>query len=446
MIAAASTDITLKFGCYSFGAYTGRQLYGGQTNPADLMGRVFAATPTWVDDGVRIQARSGPAAYGDVWNIDTRYTHGIENIFPEVSPSPSRGWRSTNEAQQDIVLEWNPTLNQNTRTIGASVVAIFLTGCNFQTFDVYSYNGAYNLEHAGDTSRGQQNLCFIREGDMVRPSSSVAGTPSNEWYTYHTLAGSHIRLDDNAGEPNVVIRTIVWNSEGAWRQNNSTTHIARVLLSDTVSADPTGNGTQLADILGKDVCIIMPAFGASTRIKITIPAQDTAEGYFTIGKCLIGHVAYFGQRFGDGRQMETEPIFDTVENRAGVRKSTKLGTPRRKRTIAWPNTDASGIGDNAPTPDYHASYTALEPVAVPADTAFKILGIVEAQSGPVRPVVYLPRIPRMAAYTSSQIVNRNLMLYSTITSIGSVAQILGNEFTNPGEVLEIRPVTFEEVV
>lgn len=446
ILAANGTDATFKMHAYTYGAYTGRQLYGGQTNPADLMGRVFAATPTWVDDGVRIQARSGPASYGDVWFVNTRYTHGIANIFPEVSSSPSRQWRSTGETQQDIVLEWNATLNQDTRTIGASVVAVFLTGCNFQTFEIASYNGAYNTEYSGDTSYGQKNLCFVREGDMVRPSSSVAGTPSNEWYTYHVLAGSHIRLDDNAGEPNVVIRQIEWNSEGGWRQNNSTTHIARLLLSDTVSTDPTGNGTQLADILSKDICVIMPAFGASTRIRIRIPAQDTAEGYFTIGNMLIGHVAYFGQRYGDGRQLETEPIFETVENRAGVRRSTKLGTPRRKVTVAWPTTDASGIGGTAPTPAYHASYTGLEPVAVPADIAFKILGIVEAQSGAVRPVVYLPRIDRVAAYSASCIVNRNLMLYSTITSIGSVAQVLGNEWTNPGEVLEIRPVTFEEQV
>ena len=446
MNTAVGTDVTFKFHAYSYAAYTGRQLYGGQTNPGDLMGRVFASTPTWVDDGVRIIARSGPATYGDVWAINTRYTHGIENVFSEVSPSPSRGWRSTGETQQDIVLEFDPTLNENTRTIGASVVAVYLSDCNFQTYEIASYNGAYNTEYSGDTSLNQKNLCFVREGDMVRPSSSVAGTPANTWYTYHTLAGSHIRLDDNAGEPNVVIRTIAWNSEGAWRQNNSTTLIARLLLSDTLSTDPTGNGTQLADILSKDVCVIMPAFGAGTRIRIRIPAQDTAEGYFAIGKIAIGHVAYFGQRYGDGRQLEAAPQFETVENRAGVRRSTKLGPTRRKVTVAWPTTDASALGATTPTPDYHASYTGLEPVAVPADTAFKILGIIEAQSGPVRPVVYLPRIDRVAAYTAHQITNRNLMLYSTVTSVGSVAQILGNEWQNPGEVLEIRPVTFEEVV
>lgn len=442
--SGTNSDIRIRLHCYTHDTYAGKNLYGGQVNPTDMLGRPFSSTGVWVDDGVKVRATAGPAYQADTWNIDTRYTHGIENIFYEVSPSPSRGWRSTGETQQDIVVELDRDLGQNTRPLG-SVVALFLTGVNFQTFEVAEYSGgAYNLHHSADTSSAQKEMPFVRDGDTVWPSASVAGTPSDEWYTYHVLAGSHIRLDDNAGSPNVVIRTIGWNSEGAWRQNNDTTLVARCILTDTVSTDPTGDGIQRADILSKDICVIMPDLPECTRIRIRIQAQDTAEGYFTIGKMLIGHVAYFGAQYSHGRVLGVRPIFDTRESRSGVRRSTKLANARRTAEIAWvEGVDASQIGGSVPTPDFLASATGLRPVAVPGDTAHKMLGIIEA-CGPGIPVVYLPKIRRQAAYATIQYVNRNHMLYATMTSAGSAEATFGLEWENPGELFTVGKVTFEE--
>lgn len=435
-----NSNATFRQHSICFGAYTGKQLYGGQSNPSELCGRQFSSSPTWVDDGVKIRATSGPAFNGDTWHIDTQYTYAIQNVFHDVAPSPNRGWRSTDETQHDIVIDVH---DDETQPLGGTL-AIYLGNINFKTFDIaLDGGGSFASVLSGDTSSGQTGLSFDRYGDQIGPSTASTGTSSSYWYTYNALAGSHIKLNNGGTH---TFHRITHNSEGGWQRDlgvAGVTKLARVFIADATGA-PTGGLLQTTDILSKDVVIFITKPNTYSQIRIRIDAQDTCEGYFTIGSLLIGHVAYFGRQYSFGRSVAVDPLFDMQEGRSGRRKVKQLGPARRSAEFAWlEGVDTSGMNGTTPAPDFISSYTAGPPVASTADTPFLTLGLVE-QLGPVTPVVYLPAIPHAADSTAFQILDRNRFLYGRIVSAGRIENVLGNEFGSPGEVFTAGTIRVEE--
>lgn len=447
ILAAASTDVTFAFHCYTYGAYTGLQLYGGQTNPTAMLGRTWPTRPAWVDDGVKIRAVDGPAFSGDDWNIDTRYEYGIANVFPEVVPSPRRPWRSTGVTQADIVLEFAPALDQETLMQGQTL-AVYLGDINFAQFTVSGYDeggATYDTLATVDTRTGHTALAYRRLGDQLSPSQAISGTADARWYTYHELEGSCIEYTD--GGETTVIRKILWNSEGAWRKDDNTTKVTRLILEGVVSSDPAGGVGTSAAIRMKECCVLVPMTATYSRIRIRITAQNTYEGYFKIGTMAIGHVAYFAHNYSWNRILEVEPNYDIVTGRAGTRRVRRLGPPRRAMDFAWADVDVSAIAATQPTPDYITAYTgATEPVASPRDTPYLMHGIIAAMSGPVLPVVLLSRVARPANSSAVVITHRHHMLYGRIMSVGRLENVLGDEWENPGEVFDVATVRVEEEV
>jgi hypothetical protein len=450
MLAAVGTDSRFRQACYTYGSYAGQQLYSGQSNPGELQGRNFSPTPLYVNDGTTIAAVDGPAFYADEWHVNTRYEYGIENVFPAVSPSPARGWRSvaTTSAQR-IELEYDAALNERTPAL-EPMIGVGLFEINFRTFYVEGYDGAaWQTLATVDTATGQSGLKFTRWADTVFPQplpTVYAG--ATQWYTYHVLADSYFAM---AGQENEIewnipkkIRT---NSEGVF--SNVATKTTRIELYDVQPGDPTGAiGFEEGSIWSKDVVVLINGATRYSRLRIRIPAQETAEGYFKIGTALIGSVATFARQYSRGRALGVEPNANLATSRSGTRRSRKLGKARRTVELAWTDgVDVTQATKPSPSPDYVTGWAgSAEAIGSPHDTPYLVAGVAEQLSGAVWPVVYLAGFDRPNNNGAIVVNNRNTFMLARIVSNVRLESRLGSEWGNPGELFNVATVTLEEEV
>lgn len=418
------------------------------TNPTNLFWRAYSATPVYVADGVQIAAVDGPTYTGDpnaspatadTWHIDTRYDYGIENIFWEVSPSPRRTWRSTTDAtQQEIVVNFD--VNEDAPLLHR-VLGIGVFNANFRTMTIQSRisaAGAWGTIGTLAFNANQSVLTWVRDGRMVRPGD----VQTTVYYTTNILADSHFVLEVGA---TLTPRTITANSEGMW---SSSANAVRPVL---YCADIDGTEDTVAltgEIWGKDGVLIIHDTPIFQALKFIIPVHDTAEGYFEIGTMIVGAVEYFGTQYARGRTIQDESNVALTTGRSGTRRARSLGPKRRSVSFNWANEnehDTTSIY-GTPNPDYILpTGTSTDPQATPSDTGYKILGLLDQLLGSVRPVVYLPKIPKETVDTTdTTIVDRNQMMLGRIVSAGRLETVLGEEGLS--EVMRIAAITIEEEV
>ena len=451
-ISAGTTDVYFRQACYTFGTYAGKQLYAGNDNPEGLQGRTFSPSPVYVDDGVKIAAVDGPVFFGDNWHLDTRYEYGIENVFHEVSPSPARGWRSIGTAVEQLIAVQYEGAPAGERVPGLEpMIGIGLFEINFRTCYLEGYNGAtWDTLATIDSATLQNELSFTRQGDTVFPQPLPAAyTGARDWFTYHVLADSYFQMVGEQGEISWdVIKKIRTNGEGVF--SNSVTKPTRIALYDVQPGDPSGAiAFEVSAIMSKDVVCIVNNATRYTALRLRIPPQETCEGYFKIGTMLLGHVVTFSWQYSRGRALNVEPNTALVTSRSGLRRSRRLGKPRRSVEMAWTDgADVTQATRATPTPDYTTGYTgSAVPVGTPYDTPYTVAGVAEQLSGAASPVVYLAGFERPAvANTAIVLNNRNTFLLSRLVSPVRLESRLGSEWGNPGELFNVATITLEEEV
>lgn len=411
------------------------------SNPSTLFGRLLTSDLQYVDQGLNLRAMAGPAMFGDLWYIDTRYQYGVVNVHSEVSPSPRTVWRTTGTTAQD--LRWDlpeaEAYYEPSRVFG-----IALCGINWRTAVLYGWNGAAWVKIVDiDSAYGQSGMKFSRTGtSLTGVYGGLLGNDSDHYYTFGTLAGSHVRLT-TAG-PTTVTRTIRANTEGGI--GKATTFQAVMQLDDAQSTDPTGGGiTDSMDILSRNVLVVCNSIQNSyTKFRLQIPSQDTAEGYFETGSILIGTLAVFGQQYSRGRAVEAQQntIVTTAIN--GTRRSLNKGPERRAVEFAWVDgVNTIQLYTSTIDPDY-VIYGA--PTAARADAAYKVAGIVRELKGADTPVCYVPYLPQFTAFLGDQFTQTNMdqWFMGRVMSDVRVESIVGSE--NAGELVQVATVTIEEEV
>lgn len=412
------------------------------SNPTSLPGRLLTSDLQYVDLGLDLRANAGPAMYGDLWYIDTRYTYGVVNVHSEVSPSPRTVWRTTGTTAQD--LRWDlPEAEAYYEP--SRVFSIALCGINWRTAVLYGWTGAAWTKIVDiDSAYGQNGLKFTRTGTaLTGVYGGLLGSDSDHYYTFGTLAGSHVRITDSSG-PTTVTRTIRANTEGGI--GKATKFQTVMQLDDAQSTDPTGAGaTDSMDILSRNVLVVCNSIqNQYTKFRLQIPSQDTAEGYFETGSIIIGTLAVFGQQYSRGRAVEAQQntIVTTAIN--GTRRSLNKGPERRAVEFAWVDgVNTIQLFASTIDPDY-IQYGA--PTAARADAAYKVAGIVRELRGADTPVCYVPYLPQFTAFLGAQFTQTNMdqWFMGRVMSDVRIESIVGNE--NAGELVQVATVTIEEEV
>ena len=425
--------------CTTWGAYAGSGLSGGQANPSNLLGRTVMPTPVYVDDGVFLQAIDGPTFRNDVWNIDTRYTHAIDHIHPDVSPSPRKGWRSTAVTAHEIVWETSTTVTDVTQ-FTEDLFGLHLSRVNWRTGSFWgrASGGTWSKIFDIDTAANMNGLKFNRNGATIIPDPS-GGSDATYWWPFDALADAYF---DNGTQ----IRKVRTNTAGGWvtTATVSESRKTRLILDEYATGD-LGSGTAGA-IRARDITIVQPITAGTTysAYKLVIDAQSTAEGDLRIGSALFGPVVVLGGEYGWGRGLSVTTAIQRTAGRGGTRTARQLAPTRRAVEIGWPDgLDTTPVGGDTPTAHYYRAHTGGSIVAGEGDALHSLRGVIGVLSRTDGLVTYLPRIPIKGSAQTLTIVHRDHQLLGRImTDVHRMDVVQGEETVD--EVLRGGRLRIEE--
>lgn len=331
--------------------------------------------------------------------------------------------------------------------LGSATWGALLHNCNFKDASLQGLDAADTWQTIGsfDFSSTFSTLPYLAPvdgavtGPYLRPNpAGVAGSP--RYIHENELVGGMVRITAS-GE----LYKIARNTSGFWTPN--TAKQPAIFLDGWDTSEPT---TGTMTIIAPSCCILMHGLAQTEyrQWRITIPAQDTVEGYFEVGACVIGPVYVFGQRYSWGRVETLSPNTSLYTDRAGYRYSVVDAPSRRAVSFAW--TDPvieNDLYESSLDPDYltiGTTASSAHAVATRADTHTLLKGLIDRLDGPSVPVVYLPRIKYSSGASAQTITSPEAFVYGRIVSEVSTSVELGNELDS--EVRQISEIRIEEEI
>lgn len=351
-------------------------------NPTGLQGRPVSGN--WMDldaDGLQLRCVDGPGRKGDTWTLPVRHVHGLDRIYWESSPSPLEYWQASSSDGTAVTLQWlfdAPDRGRGTsRSLGVYLDA------NVKAAEVWLRNAAGSwVKHADiNAASGQSGLAWAIDGAVVRPDVGTA-VASYAWGD-HELAGDYIELDNGVSTG---VRTIRSNCGGAWSVVSGVQQ-AFIELSDADGTEPASGSA--ANVISRRTLTIINDVSIYRGIRLVIPAQETAEGYFRIRALHVGPVCIFAHPYTSSRDEGFEAHTVMTAAPSGARRSRVMHAPTRYAEVGWEEglvpTLAHG---SAPAPRGQALYTAGPGISSPDLASYQITGIYQRVQGSDRPVVY----------------------------------------------------------
>jgi len=437
-------DVDFKFVGFCFWAYRwapedlNTKIGEAWSNPDSLHPRSVPGRATVVFDGLKVRGTGGLARKGDKYTIATRYDYAASLAFPDVEPSPGRAWRSSAVTEHLFVQDRESvifSINADTSYMDSTAIAAFWRGANFKQFYLEGYNGSSWVQLGeGDASHGLSSLGFDRSGSRVRPSSGTSTAPS---YVFNNV---HVgdTFDLGAGEVADRYRKIGHNAEGAWTAGTARTP---VITLDGCNGSEVGSGT--GAIWSRDFGVVVHDHTATyERYRVRIPAQSTADGYFT-GTLVMGPVYPFGHQHDHGWTVAKERPFRDTVIRSGRRRRKAVGPRRRVLDVGWTSTVINGkrayLNQTTELAD-HIVAGASEPTASVQDLVSQVEGLVEAAGG--EPIIFLRRV--VSGSASEKVARREDFVYGRIMSDTQRDNVRGDESSTPWD--RLNTIRIEEEV
>ena len=440
-------NVEWKFTGYCFWPYRwspedlSTQIGSHWENPDSLHPRSVPGQATTVSGGTKLRGIGGIARKGDSYRIAARYDHGVSLLFPDVEPSPARGWRSSALTEHLFVFDRESvtyTLGADRSYLESTALGIFFLRANFKAFYVEAYNTGtttWDVLGTADASDGLASLGFTRNGSRVRPNGATA-TASR--YLFNS---THIgdTFDLGTGEDADRYRKIKANTEGAWTTSTARTPVIGL---DGMTGDEVATGT--GAIWCRDFGIVIHDLtGDYERYRVRIPAQATADGYLQ-GTLHGGPVFPFGSQYDQRWTIAKERRYRDTELPSGRRRRKPLGPVRRVAEIGWNENavDASrAYGSQATALGDYIVPGATEAGANVADTVSQVEGLVEMVGS--SPVILLRRVA--SGHATVKVNLRESFLYGRIVSNGTQQDaVLGDEVLTPMD--RLNTIRIEEEV
>lgn len=390
---------------YSEGAYTSALMWtAGQANENKYPRNVISS-PVWFGENVRLSADTGPTVAGDTWTITPTAEYPLENLDPRTAPSPKRTWRSR------LSSEMSPLTDEIRIAYSLSTIveygmsdlwALWLQGVNCAEIEIYLYyGGAWNLV---DTTKVDQ-FSGTRAGGTVRANPAGATSGSAKWRRGE-LDGAGIEFvtlplaSDWTGK-------ITENRQGSTVISGAVNSVRFAATIEgwtgALSASPT------VRIWPKRHLVLMNLANFANEIRgvqIRIPRQAVGtatkpgnpyDGYFEIGKLVVGPVWVWGHDYSNGRSITYQLKQDVTEAEDGTRTVRALAPMRRVVELSWADGTDTCNYQNEDLPDYTSFADSNPAVALVHDTPLDIVDEIRQLQGAATPVVYLPSMPRNTA-------------------------------------------------
>lgn len=352
----------------------------GFTNPGDLLGRPLSGEPIELDNGLRIRATDGPAAYGETWEIATRYDYAVEHMLSTEHPGRAREWRSSSYATQTIAFQGDYTHQD------PSMHGLMLIGLNCPIVRLqYASATTSPTWTTIDTVDLRTSFSFLRYGGSVYANGTDATGPYVE---RDELAGGLAYFASNK------VRRITGNTAGYLGVSG---HIPAVLTLDPDDYDGTEATSGTVSILPPDVTVVFTNSQIAAGYRIAFdPAGATPanpQGYVGCKSALFGEVVVFGTKPARTRRMPVAVNVDIAEDTAGHRRARVRGRPRETFDLSWTEgvdtvfTDGATAGDDMVTALINDSRLAAQ-----RETSRVAHALYRAINGGATVIGYLPYI------------------------------------------------------
>lgn len=426
-------------------------LADGFANPGDLqpINYPYFGNYTYLDEGLLITTKDGPAYEGDTYAIKTRSQYGIERIFHSTSPSPQSGWRSVAVSSGAVPEQFIPLLvdpNGQEIKFQSDLVALHLENINWRTASLEGYDvgtGSWVVIGSIDTSIGILTSTYERAGKTIYGASGASQKP---YFFHHEANGWYVELSGTT------IRKIHTNSEGSWSGSGGS-RAAIIQLDGVEAGDPTSGAIKFMP----SVLTVVASLNNATysAIGLRISSQSTATKDIRIGHFSFGAVHVLSPQYGRGRSISYEANTEEFEQPDGIIRSRKRGIGRRTTQISWSEpVDTSPFFPHEAnvSPDYvMATNTAGAPaVANYGDVPLNLMGMVRHLAGGARPVVYLPHIAKATNPSGDfrLMRRRDAHLLAYIGNDITIDNVVGDELMgdNTGEAFRVATITLTEVI
>jgi hypothetical protein len=391
----------------------------------DLHALPLSAYPQYIRDGVSVFASAGPAAYLDTWRIQPAYDYPLSAVFPSVDPSPRRGWRSIADGVEQRFTFLLDSDFASARTLSRSLaVALLETNLETATLDTSPDGTTWTTIANWDSTQGWTSLQYDRRGRNLRPSPGGIAHTAATYFRAADHVGDTFDLNLGGSDDLHIIEA---NAEGAW-VIGSTTKLTELRLADTnMPGGLADTGTGTGKVRRRSAVQVVASYNDHDQyVRLRIPAQDTAEGYYRIGTLVIGDVIAFGHQYDRGWSRTYEGNTDLMTRRDGITHSRYRGPAREVWEMAWAETAVSEqeIQQASPDPDWVGMQTGVSlPVATPHDVAHLLRGVQQTQRAGDIPVLFLPRVP----VDSSDEQAPRVLLWGRASADVRVEHLLGDE-------------------
>lgn len=369
-----------------------------------------------------LSARGGLAIGGETYSIEPEHRFPLRNVFPALSPSPSRRWRSQDTTEQVIAFD----LAEDSRV--GDAIAVYVDDANIRTLFVEYHDGVDWVEFIEyDGATGFANLEYDRAGDVLAPAGGT--DPSARYLQGSEKVGGFAICDATAHH-------ILDNTDGWWRTIGAEVRTPRVRIDNAATAAASG---ALHLVSGSGLHIeYLTAEQLHRRWRIRIPAQLCPDSYFEAGVLAVGEFVPFGQEFGWGWSAEREGTYEAETDRRGTEVRTQTGDHRGSWFLAWPEGVPEVDVHGSTAGDVRATATGL-PLALKGSTRFQLLDALERTQGQTIPVIAVAAAPT----ASATITDPTAFLYGYLTSSVAWAAAQGREGRNlvgRGETVEVRGI------
>jgi hypothetical protein len=361
----------------------------------------------------------GPARMNETHSIEVAHDHGVEKVFPDVSPSTDDYWESTSTAEQ--IIGWRPAGGTSTSLNSKSIWVAFLN-VNFRTAYLEGYNGAAWVQIGEyDGATGFTGLTGAVSGDQVTPNGGIA--------TRYTQRGEHVGATLVC---NGTYAEILHHEEGLW--TTATTKKPRYTVDRAVTAGS-------AMIIARNGLLVVHNVTTNyQRYRIRIPTQSTKDGTIRAGLVVPGGLAAIGLPPSDGWSGDWDLRFREAEDERGTTRREKLGPLLRQQALSW----SEGVpmyGLRSGTPNYVAADAAHDPLGTHKDVQLLLAGLMaDSESGRL-PMLLLRTVPEVSTYTT--ITDPTLWMLARPESSVSFTQVRGA----PGaeKLVRVQQVAFREL-
>lgn len=381
-------------------------------------------------DTVFLSTTAGQGLNGETYTIVPNYTYPIDNIWPALSPSPRKEWRSTSTAEQVI------TFNLSNRTHIGNAIAVLFQKVNFKTAYLEYYDGSNWVTAATyNGAIGFEDLEFTRTGEVVFPDTSVTSHGSRMLQM--------MEMEDGWIEMASDYRHVARHSQGFWNAGTDTVK-PNIVFSGLDSTEPSSGTMSIVADGG-----ILFYYPTSEQIRqywrIRIPTQNCPDSYFKAGIIAVGSVMPFGQDFGWGWQDNVTPQFESFVTRSGTEYRNELGDPIRTWNFAFTDgishNQVRGLGtiDASYNAAYVATSTGLK-LQVVGSNYFQMQGTIARTNSYSIPIVVTDCLPA----SNTTLTDKSHYLYGYFDGSVATSYVSGTEGKN--ETVRIETIQVKGIV